>query len=67
MIGPLPPSYPSTRDALHRLAVYVVSPAQRLANGEIIMRSSPGGFGTWPFGRPSTVVRVEGADLVVER
>ena len=67
MIGPLPETYVATRDALHRLAVYVVSPAQRHANGEIIMRAAPGGFATWPFGEPPTVVVVDGADLVVAR
>ena len=41
----LPDDYLETVDALHRLTVYVVSPAQRLVNGEIILRSLPGGFG----------------------
>ena len=48
-LGPLPPEFATTRDALHRLAVYVVSPAQRLVNGEIIMRATTAGFETFPF------------------
>jgi hypothetical protein len=49
-LRPLPAAYGTTRDALHRLAVYVISPAQRLVNGEIIMRPSEGGFSTFEFG-----------------
>jgi hypothetical protein len=56
-LRPLPAAYGTTRDALHRLAVYVISPAQRLANGEIIMQPSPGGFSTFEFG-DGTVVGV---------
>jgi hypothetical protein len=54
-----------TVDALHRLTVYAVSPAQRLVNGEIILRALPGGFGTFEFGE-GTVVRVDGRELVVD-
>jgi hypothetical protein len=57
--------YLETVDALHRLTVYVVSPAQRLVNGEIILRSLPGGFGTYEFG-DGTVVRIEGHELVID-
>jgi hypothetical protein len=57
--------YLGTVDALHRLAIYVVSPAQRLVNGEIILRSVPGGFGTHEFA-DGMVVRVEGRELVVD-
>ncbi|HET7171211.1 MAG TPA: hypothetical protein VFI18_06225 [Gaiellales bacterium] len=49
-LKPLPETYGRTRDDLHRLAVYAVSPAQRLTNGEIIMRSSHGGFETFEYG-----------------
>ena len=48
-LAPLPPAFRTTTEALHRLAVYVVSPAQRLANGEIIMRATTGGFETFEF------------------
>jgi hypothetical protein len=60
----LPPGFAGTRDDLHRLAVYVVSPAQRLVNDEIIMRATPGGFSTFPF--DGHVVGVDGAHLVVD-
>jgi hypothetical protein len=60
----LPATFATTRDALHRLAVYVISPAQRLSNGEIILRATPGGFSTFPFG--GRVVGVDGAELVVD-
>ncbi len=60
----LPATFADTRDALHRLAVYVISPAQRLANGEIILRATPGGFSTFPFG--GRVVGVDGAELVID-
>jgi hypothetical protein len=63
-LPPLPPGFAETRDELHRLAVYVISPAQRLANGEIILRATPGGFSTFPFAR--RVIGVDGADLVVD-
>ena len=63
-LQPLPPSYATTRDALHRLAVYVISPAQRLVNGEIVMRPTPGGFSTFPF--EGRVVGVEGDKLVID-
>jgi hypothetical protein len=62
--APLPEAFAETRDALHRLAVYVISPAQRLVNGEIIMRATPGGFSTFPF--EGRVVGVDGIELVVD-
>jgi hypothetical protein len=63
-LAPLPEAFAGTRDALHRLAVYVISPAQRLVNGEIIMRATPGGFSTFPF--DGRVIGVDGADLLVD-
>ena len=63
-LAPLPRSFAGTRDALHRLAVYVISPAQRLVNGEIIMRATPGGFSTFPF--DGRTIGVDGAELVVD-
>jgi hypothetical protein len=60
----LPSAFAETRDALHRLAVYVISPAQRLVNGEIILRATPGGFGTAAL--PGRTIRVEGTELVDE-
>jgi hypothetical protein len=64
-LTPLSDSFAATRDALHRLAVYVISPAQRLTNGEIILRATPGGFGTAMMADGQ--VRVDGTELVVER
>jgi hypothetical protein len=64
-LTPLSGNFSATRDALHRLAVYVISPAQRVTNGEIILRSSPGGFATAMLA--DGAVRVDGTDLVVER
>jgi hypothetical protein len=66
VLRPLPPTYGDTTRSLHRLAVYVISPAQRFANDEIILRATPGGFGTFPFGDRDRVVRVDGGQLVVE-
>jgi hypothetical protein len=60
----LPAAFAETRDALHRLAVYVVSPAERVTNGEIILRPTPGGFSTFPF--DGRVVGVDGDELVVD-
>jgi hypothetical protein len=65
VIGPLPPNFSDTRKALHSLAAYVISPTQRLATGnEIVLRPTPGGFGTPPFGPDDRVVRVDGTELV---
>ena len=63
-LSPLPAKFAETRDALHRLAVYVISPAQRLQNGEIILHATPGGFSTFAF--DGRVIGVDGADLVVD-
>lgn len=63
-LRPLPPEFNATTKALHRLAVYVVSPAERLANDEIILRATPGGFSTFEFG--GHVVGVDGDQLVVD-
>jgi hypothetical protein len=63
-LTPLPAQYLETTEALHRLAVYVIAPAQRLANGEIILRATPAGFSTFEF--DGRVVAVDGDDLVVD-
>ena len=62
--GPLPDRFAETVGELHRLAVYVVSPAQRLVNGEIVMRASPGGFATFEF--DGRTVAIDGDELVVD-
>src|SRR3954471_20383769 len=54
-----------TREALHRVAEHVVSPARVAATGnEIALMVTPGGFGTPPF-PDGGGVRVDGTELVV--
>lgn len=64
-LDPLPPTFAETRDALHRLAQEVISPARERVTGRIGLRATPGGFGTPQFGDGERV-RVEGAELVRE-
>ena len=61
-----PPAYTDTRLALHRLVVYVVSPARQRANGKMALRWTLGGLGT-PFFGADEQVRVAGAALVRQR
>ena len=63
-LSPLPPTFAQTTADLHRLAVYVIAPAQRLVNDEIILRATPGGFSTFEFA--GRVVGVDGDQLVVD-
>jgi hypothetical protein len=63
-LKPLPAAYGRTLADLHRLAVYVVSPAQRLVNGEIIMQSTHGGFSTFEYA--GHVTRVVDDRLVID-
>jgi hypothetical protein len=65
-LGQAPPGYDQTRVALHRLAVYVVSPARQRANGKMALRWTLGGIGT-PFFGADEQVRIQGADLVRQR
>jgi hypothetical protein len=62
-LPPAPAALAETRLSLHRLAVYVLSPARRRANGKIALRWTLGGFGT-PFFGSDEQVRVVGSDLV---
>jgi hypothetical protein len=64
LLKPLPDAYGRTSADLHRLAVYVVSPAQRLVNGEIILQSTHGGFSTFEYA--GHVTRVVDDRLVVD-
>jgi hypothetical protein len=57
------PALGATRLALHRVAVYAVSPARRRANGKIGLRFVAGGVGT-PFFGDDEQVRVEGDRIV---
>ena len=64
-LEPLPGGYPATRDALHRLASHVLAPARKAVTGRIGLRSTPGGFGTPPFGADDgEQLRVEGDSLI---
>ncbi|HEY4410792.1 MAG TPA: hypothetical protein VGO87_13000 [Acidimicrobiia bacterium] len=58
----LPPDYAETREAMRRLAVYVLSPARRAVTGRIGLQPAPGGFATPAFG-DGEQLRVEGATL----
>jgi hypothetical protein len=61
-LEPLPDGYAETREALRRLAVYVLSPARKAVAGRIGLQPAPGGFGTPVFG-DGEQLRVEGATL----
>ena len=63
---PTPPaSLPQTREALHRLAAYVIAPVRHRVTGRFGLRATPSGFGTPEFeGRR---VRVVEAELIDER
>ncbi len=58
-----PETLAETRIALHRLGVYVLSPARRRVNGKIALRWTLGGFGT-PFFGADEQVRVVGTQIV---
>ncbi len=62
-LTPAPESLAETRRALHRLAVYVLSPARRRVNGKIALRWTMGGLGTPFFGRDEQV-RIVGDRIV---
>ncbi len=64
-LGPAPAELASTRDALHRVAEQVISPARERANGKIGLRFTRGGFGT-PFFGNDIQLRVMGNELIVQ-
>jgi hypothetical protein len=67
-LRPLPDRYPSTRDALHRVAVHVLARRRYALCGKFGLRATPGGFGTPAGGPPDyEVVRTSGRWLVRER
>ena len=59
-------AFAETRLAVHRLAVYVISPARRRANGRIGLRWTLGGLGT-PFFGDDEQVRLQDGALVRQR
>lgn len=63
-LRPLPEGYQTTRDALHQVAFFAVSPARYEAEGRMGLQAAPGGFGTPIF--DGKVARVEGDTLVLE-
>ena len=63
-LQPLSPQHTTTREALHQLAFFALSPARYKAMGRMGLKATPGGFGTPEFG--GRVVRVDGAMLVDE-
>jgi hypothetical protein len=67
-LQPLPDSFVSTREALHRVAEQLVAPARKPHN-EIALRQTPGGFGTpvFEFEGARLQVHVDGAELVLDR
>lgn len=67
MPSELPPSFPSTRDALHRVAAHVLARRRHAYTGRIGLRPSPGGVATPAFGDDIEVVRTSGSLLVTER
>lgn len=60
--GPLPEGYTATREGLHQIAFFAVSPARYAAVGRMGLRATSGGFGTPEF--EGRVDRVEGGVLV---
>jgi hypothetical protein len=65
-LAPLPDGYAETREALRRLACYVLSPARKAVTGRIGLQPTPGGFGTPVFG-DGQQLRVEGGSLHRQR
>lgn len=60
----LPASFVETRDALHQIAFFAISPARYRAVGRMGLKAAPGGFGTPEF--DGRVARVEGTLLIQE-
>jgi hypothetical protein len=63
VLEPLPPTFTTTRDALHALACFAVSHYRRTHTGRIGLRPTGDGFGT-PSTDPSPVVAVRGDRLL---
>ena len=61
---PLSESFVTTRDHLHQIAYFALSPARHRSVGKMGLRATPGGFGTPEFA--GRVARVDGTLLVHE-
>jgi hypothetical protein len=55
-VEPLPDSFAATRESLHALACYAISPARKARTGHIGLRPVDGGFGTPPFDDGSRIL-----------
>jgi hypothetical protein len=64
VLAPLPRTFATTREGLHRLACFVVAPARKARTGHIGLRATADGFGTPPSDDGPRIV-VRGAELVV--
>ncbi len=64
ILQPLPAQFVETRDALHQVAFFAMSPARYRAVGRMGLRATTGGFGTPEF--DGKVARVDGDLLVLE-
>jgi hypothetical protein len=64
-LDPPPPTLPTTRTALHRVAERVISPVRARDHRKIGLRWTRGGFGT-PFFGADAQVRVDGGQLVID-
>lgn len=62
-LEPLPDGFETTRQALHQIAFFAVSPKRHTETGKLGLRYTYQGFGT-PFFGDNEQVRVEGATLV---
>lgn len=65
-LNPLPDGYVETREALRRLAVYVLSPARKAVTGRIGLQPVAGGFGTPLFGEDEQL-RVQREALIRQK
>lgn len=65
-LEPVEDGWSETREAMRRLACYVLAPARKAANGKIGLRYTYGGFGT-PFFGADEQLRVEGTSLIRQR
>lgn len=63
-LDPLPPAFGSTRDQLHQVAFFAVSPARYRATGRMGLRHHEMGFATPAF--EGKVVSVQRGELVIE-
>jgi len=66
LLRSLPPTFATTRDALHTVAEHVLAAARYRVTKRIGLRATGGGFGTPPYGNGERIL-VDGDELVYER